>query len=242
VGASDRLFQRGTPQATRRGRVWSQALSRDGSLALVLAAVHARRVVARYDSVLRLARARRLVDVGSGSSLALVDYHDLRETLDHSHPDLTGSPAGEGGSISVVLSSKLLGRLPRDLWTASYRWMLENVGSFWPDESCAAPPPDGCGEQSPPNGIDDGGRMTKLDPYQIVEETLRGPCGVKTMITAESRLMEDLHLDSMGMLALAVGLENRFRIRLDEDPEQPPVTVDDVVHLLRKQLKGTEDG
>jgi len=59
---------------------------------------------------------------------------------------------------------------------------------------------------------------------------------VRVEIKPESRLVEDLKLDSMGMLALAVGLENRLRIKLDEDPERPPETVADVAELLSTRL------
>lgn len=70
----------------------------------------------------------------------------------------------------------------------------------------------------------------------IVIETLKGPCGVKKSILPESRLHEDLELDSMGMLALAVGLENRFRVRLEEDPANAPQTVGELVKLLQQRL------
>lgn len=76
--------------------------------------------------------------------------------------------------------------------------------------------------------------------FVSVEQVLRGPCGVRAEITAESRLAEDLHLDSMGMLALAVGLENRYRVRLEENPEQPPETVSEVVALLERRVKEKE--
>ena len=79
--------------------------------------------------------------------------------------------------------------------------------------------------------------MSFQELFDSVGQILKGPCGVKNPIRAESRLMEDLHLDSMGMLALAVGLENRYRVKLGEDPAQPPETVADVVELLAQRLK-----
>ena len=77
----------------------------------------------------------------------------------------------------------------------------------------------------------------RSDLFDVVQEVLRGPCGVHQEISYDSLLMEDLGLDSMGMLALAVELENRFRIRLEEDPEQAPETVRDVVELLALRLE-----
>lgn len=79
--------------------------------------------------------------------------------------------------------------------------------------------------------------MSFQELFDSVVQILKGPCGVKNPIRAESRLMEDLHLDSMGMLALAVGLENRYRLKLAEDPEHPPETVADVVKLLAQRLE-----
>ena len=81
--------------------------------------------------------------------------------------------------------------------------------------------------------------MSDLDREQLLQavvETLRGPCGVKGAIAGESTLMEELGLGSMGMLALAVELENRFRVKLGEEPEHPPETVNELVHLLEMRL------
>lgn len=52
--------------------------------------------------------------------------------------------------------------------------------------------------------------------------------------------MEDLELDSVGLLCLAVGLENHYRVKLEENPEEPPATVEDVVNLLAKALEKEE--
>ena len=75
-----------------------------------------------------------------------------------------------------------------------------------------------------------------MKTLESVLEVLRGPCGVTAEITPASRLVEDLELDSVGMLCLAVGLENKFKVRLEENPEQPPDTVSDVVKLLDHAL------
>lgn len=72
--------------------------------------------------------------------------------------------------------------------------------------------------------------------YGEVCRVLRGPCGVVEPLDWDRRLVEDLGLDSVGFLALAVGLENRFRINLDEDPERPPTTLDELVELLQQRL------
>ncbi len=50
------------------------------------------------------------------------------------------------------------------------------------------------------------------------------------------RLKEDLQLDSMGMIVVAVGLENCFRIKLDEGDAGTIVTVADLVRLVERRV------
>jgi acyl carrier protein len=72
---------------------------------------------------------------------------------------------------------------------------------------------------------------------QEVTGVLRGPCGVLPEIRESSRLAEDLQLDSVGLLALALNLEKRFQVRLPDNPETPPQTVGDLLDLLESVLK-----
>nr|AYM53930.1 acyl carrier protein [Corallococcus coralloides] len=55
--------------------------------------------------------------------------------------------------------------------------------------------------------------------------------------TVEPRhdLMRDLQLDSLGLTVLAVGLENRFRIRLSEEDAQGVRTVEDLARLVAQR-------
>ncbi len=59
--------------------------------------------------------------------------------------------------------------------------------------------------------------------------------GVET-VTLESRLQDDLTLDSLHMVMLLVELEDKFEIVLDESDMNPfnLVTVEDVVNLVGK--------
>jgi acyl carrier protein len=50
------------------------------------------------------------------------------------------------------------------------------------------------------------------------------------------RLKEDLHLDSMAMIVIAVGLENRFQVRLEEGDAGAIVTVGDLVRLVERRV------
>lgn len=54
----------------------------------------------------------------------------------------------------------------------------------------------------------------------------------------EMRLIEDLDLDSIRLLTLAVEVENRFRVCLDEMDEAAIATVGDLVAAVRRKLGG----
>ncbi len=54
----------------------------------------------------------------------------------------------------------------------------------------------------------------------------------------EMRLIEDLNLDSIRLLTLAVEVENRFRVCLDEMDEAAIATVGDLVAAVRRKLGG----
>jgi len=75
------------------------------------------------------------------------------------------------------------------------------------------------------------------DVWKLTEETLRQQCRVTLPITVETRLREDLGLDSLALLTLAVAAEDHFRICLNEDPESPPTTVGEFVALVESRLR-----
>ena len=56
-------------------------------------------------------------------------------------------------------------------------------------------------------------------------------------ITDEAHLQDDLGLDSMTLLNLALEAENFMGCALDEDPEDPPMTIRDLVELLALRMK-----
>jgi acyl carrier protein len=51
-------------------------------------------------------------------------------------------------------------------------------------------------------------------------------------IEASDELIQDLQLDSLGLTILAVGLEDRFRIKLTEEDSAQVTTVADLVSLV----------
>jgi acyl carrier protein len=57
-------------------------------------------------------------------------------------------------------------------------------------------------------------------------------------LSPEMRLLEDLRLDSIRLLTLAVEVENHFRVCLDETDDAGIVTVADLVAAVRRKLPG----
>ena len=72
--------------------------------------------------------------------------------------------------------------------------------------------------------------------WQLTQETLRRQCNVTGPIQPETQFRRDLGLDSLALLTLAVAAEDHFQICLNEDPEQPPLTVGDFVSLVKQRI------
>lgn len=51
-------------------------------------------------------------------------------------------------------------------------------------------------------------------------------------VQPQDDLLRDLQLDSLGLTVLAVGLENRFRVRLTEEDSAGVLTVQDLMRLV----------
>ncbi|MEM7050279.1 MAG: acyl carrier protein [Acidobacteriota bacterium] len=58
----------------------------------------------------------------------------------------------------------------------------------------------------------------------------------KGALQPEMRLVEDLGLDSLRLLTLAVEIENRFRILLDDGDEAGIETVSDLIAIVQRKL------
>jgi len=60
----------------------------------------------------------------------------------------------------------------------------------------------------------------------------RAAASASAGVELSQALVADIHLDSMELLTLAVGLENRFRVKLNEADSAGIVTVGDLVDLV----------
>jgi acyl carrier protein len=63
---------------------------------------------------------------------------------------------------------------------------------------------------------------------RIAQEELQ----LERTVEGSDGLIEDLQLDSLGLTILAVGLEDRFRIKLTEEDSARVSTVDDLANLV----------
>lgn len=75
---------------------------------------------------------------------------------------------------------------------------------------------------------------------EIVDEirrVLREELGVDREARPDDDLVSDLQLDSVGLLTLVVGLEDRFRVALAEDDAAKVRTVRDLAALVAERRK-----
>lgn len=78
--------------------------------------------------------------------------------------------------------------------------------------------------------------MTDAEILTIIEDVARGHDLWHGTLTLDLRLVEDLELDSLKALTLAVEVENRFQICLDPEMESMITTVGGLVDMVRREL------
>jgi len=69
-----------------------------------------------------------------------------------------------------------------------------------------------------------------------IRRVLREELGLSREARPEDDLVSDLQLDSVGLLTLVVGLEDRFRVALKEEDAASVRTVSDLAGLVQKRL------
>jgi acyl carrier protein len=78
--------------------------------------------------------------------------------------------------------------------------------------------------------------MNQDEILAIIQEVAREHVDFEGELAREQHLVEDLELDSLGALTLAVEVENRFKIRLDPETEVEIETVGDLVDTVGRLL------
>lgn len=79
--------------------------------------------------------------------------------------------------------------------------------------------------------------MTSRDEILAgIAEVARLQLGIERPFAESERLVEDLGLDSLGLLTLAAEVENRFRVALGPDDEALIATVGDLADVLGEKL------
>lgn len=71
---------------------------------------------------------------------------------------------------------------------------------------------------------------------EAVRELARNKLDYQGELAPESRLVEDLELDSIRLLTLAMEVEDHFEICLDENDEAGIETVADLLALVERKL------
>lgn len=79
-------------------------------------------------------------------------------------------------------------------------------------------------------------RQPSSTTLQGIAEVAREHVGWQGELSPELRLVEDMRLDSLSLLTLAVEVENRFRVALDQDDEAGIETVGDLVRIIDRKL------
>lgn len=78
--------------------------------------------------------------------------------------------------------------------------------------------------------------MSQAEILQALAEMVKNKLGWTGELRPELRLVEDLELDSIQLLTLAMEVEDHFRVCLDEDDEAAIATVGDLTDLIGRKL------
>ena len=78
---------------------------------------------------------------------------------------------------------------------------------------------------------------TELEVLEVVRTIARTELEMERSIAPEDDLLKDLALDSLGLTVLAVGLENRFRVKLSEEDASGVQTVGDLARHVASRTQ-----
>ena len=78
--------------------------------------------------------------------------------------------------------------------------------------------------------------MVEADVLEVLQTIATRELDFAGPVLPAMRLKEDLQLDSMQLIVVAVGLENRFRVKLDEADAGVLLTVSDLCRLVIRRV------
>ena len=78
--------------------------------------------------------------------------------------------------------------------------------------------------------------MTDEEILEAISGVAHDKLDLDRELSGDMRLVEDLELDSIRLLTLAMEIEDHFEVCLDEEDEEAIVTVDDLVGVVRRKL------
>lgn len=77
---------------------------------------------------------------------------------------------------------------------------------------------------------------TSEDVLAVIRRILHDELELQREVNPGDALLADLELDSLGLITVAVGLENRYRVKLSEQESMGIVTVADLVAHVRRRV------
>ena len=74
-------------------------------------------------------------------------------------------------------------------------------------------------------------------PLELIRQILVEQCDCSPPIQETSRLVEDLHLESLALLTLVTELENHYQTAFDLHASSQFQTIGDIVHYIHTQTQ-----
>lgn len=76
-------------------------------------------------------------------------------------------------------------------------------------------------------------KWTEGEALEVISLLLNKTCGISEQnITADSRLIEDLNVDSLGMLEAIIEAEDEFKVSIDAGELSPSLTIGGLIAIL----------
>ena len=85
-------------------------------------------------------------------------------------------------------------------------------------------------------------KLTKVEIEEKIKQVISESMGIDSKkITPDSRLKEDLGMDSFAGIELIYGAEDKFGISIPDDGAEKLVTIGDIIKLVEERLGQNND-